>query len=598
MVAKFFKTIFGIINLIFKLEFKEAYRKSRMDLDKFFYKLLKGKTAWVPYPPRFVTIMLSGYCSQECVFCCHHSQDAKNGKYKHLYKLDYNMPFKVFCEIVDKCYKARVPRIHICGNGEPTIHPDFLKCLDYVIEKYGHVSFQSNFDHRIYKQKKLVEEVAKREKYINYITMDLVGHNNETHNPLKKGSHFDSILELMSSINKKAPGIKFHAHWILTKHNYKGIDKLLFKLKQGGVNFKLDIVNLHAYEFNDFCSLEARYLLGDDHIRDELNRVKRIADDNKFDISIPLPSNQKTNKCEVFWSRLQIGFGSRNIPREKWHGNCLCGACNAVVKGNLFGLGDILESNSVRGVWNGSKIKDIRKGLLKGRYPDQKCQDCQNYIEEESRPWQSDLSNESLKMKMEKYINYKELKSKENLRILDFGCGNGRYSYFFKELFPQAEIYALDVDLEEKHHLKDEKIKFKEISSDYVDFDFEENYFDLIFSSNVIEHIPRDQYLVYLKRFKKSLKEDGRFVFGTPNYPHKRFYDILKALKNLKKFNFGLFKYYLFDDPTHINKLNYKKLEKDLEIFSNFYLYPTKIFFNKFIKNKKYSDKIMGVAKK
>lgn len=375
-----------IKNLFFniaKLNIRGAIRSFLMIIDEINFRFLKGKVAHLPYPPRFVTIMLSGYCSQKCVFCCHHSEDAKEGKYKHLYDLRYNMPFNVFKDIVDKCYKSRVPKIHICGNGEPTIHPDFLKCMDYVIEKYGHVSFQSNFDHRIYEQKNLVEEVAKREKYINYITMDLVGHNNETHNPLKKGSHFDSILELMSSINKKAPGIKFRAHWILTKHNYKGIDKLLFKLKERGINFKLDIVNLHAYEFNEFCSLKARYLLGDEHITKELKKIREIADREGMQVTIPVPIDKKTVKCESFWSRIQIGFASHDLPREKWYGNCLpVGGCDAVVKGDIRGFGNLLETENLWDVWNSKEMKNVRRDLIKYKYPDRACVNCQNYIKE------------------------------------------------------------------------------------------------------------------------------------------------------------------------------------------------------------------------
>jgi len=129
-----------------------------------------------------------------------------------------------------------------------------------------------------------------------------------------------------------------------------------------------------------------------------------------------------------------------------------------------------------------------------------------------------------------------------------------------------------------------------------VDYDFPDNYFDIIFSSNVIEHIDRKIYLQYLKEFKRSLKNGGRFVFGTPNYPYKRFYDLIKALKKLKRLDFKLCYYYLFDDPTHINKLNYKILNEDLKLFTSLEMFPTKIMFNSVVKNKKYSDKIMGIA--
>jgi len=48
-------------------------------------------------------------------------------------------------------------------------------------------------------------------------------------------------------------------------------------------------------------------------------------------------------------------------------------------------------------------------------------------------------------------------------------------------------------------------------------------------------------------------------------------YDMHKAVKNR-----SFFKYYLFDDPTHVNKLSIRKVSKDLsEFFKEVYLEPS-----------------------
>lgn len=78
----------------------------------------------------------------------------------------------------------------------------------------------------------------------------------------------------------------------------------------------------------------------------------------------------------------------------------------------------------------------------------------------------------------------------------------------------------------------------------------------------------------------------------TPNYPIKRVYDILNALKsfNLKK---------VFDDPTHICFYNFSKLEKVLKnYFEEIRLFPTGGVFYKYLKNNYFSHKIIGVVKK
>ena len=74
----------------------------------------------------------------------------------------------------------------------------------------------------------------------------------------------------------------------------------------------------------------------------------------------------------------------------------------------------------------------------------------------------------------------------------------------------------------------------------------------------MIEHIPHAQYLGYLADVKRILKPNGRFAVGTPNYPAKRVFDMVKALRTQYT------RYYLFDDPTHCNKLSVRQLEQDL----------------------------------
>ena len=212
-----------------------------------------------------------------------------------------------------------------------------------------------------------------------------------------------------------------------------------------------------------------------------------------------------------------------------------------------------------------------------------------------SEVWYSEVS-ESTVINLKKRIDFNELSKKSNLRILDFGCGNGRYMYVFRLLFPDAEIYGVDINKENINNLKKDFKNVFILDPKKMSLDFKENSFDLIFSSNVIEHIPRKQYIKYLNEIQKILKLNCKFMFGTPNYPYKRFYDMKKALKGLIKFNIKTFKYYLLDDPTHINLLNYSKLEKDFQMFSYLELSPTKIFLKQIIKNKKYSDKIIGIA--
>ncbi len=213
----------------------------------------------------------------------------------------------------------------------------------------------------------------------------------------------------------------------------------------------------------------------------------------------------------------------------------------------------------------------------------------------QTKVWHKKLGEESAE-KIKQYINYEELESKSDLKILDFGFGNGRYMYLFREMFPSAEIHGTEVDQEEVKNIKADFPLARTLSPYKAVLPYKDNYFGFIFSSNVIEHIPHNLYLEYIKEIHRVLAPGGQFMFATPNYPWKRLQDIKKALKWIKHRNKDKFVYYLFDDPTHVNKLNYKKLRNDMDMFKNVKLYPTQSFLYRLTGKEKFSDKIIGVA--
>lgn len=157
--------------------------------------------------------------------------------------------------------------------------------------------------------------------------------------------------------------------------------------------------------------------------------------------------------------------------------------------------------------------------------------------------------------------------------IMDFGCGNGRYLEALARYGSNKNLYGLEVMIERVIEVNKKGFKVIPLSPDGDYLPFKSESFDIVFSSNVIEHIPRHLYLHYLVEIYRVLKPGGRFVVGTPNYPIKRLYDMRSAL--LSKFT----RYYLFDDPTHCNKLSIRQLEKDLsKLFGEIHLEPTYIF--------------------
>ncbi len=177
-----------------------------------------------------------------------------------------------------------------------------------------------------------------------------------------------------------------------------------------------------------------------------------------------------------------------------------------------------------------------------------------------------------------------------NFKILDFGCGDGRYLSFFKQFFKKNNIFG--VEISQTRYERCKKIGWENVFkiNKLEKLPFDEQYFDCINFEQVIEHIQEDEIEFYLKEFIRILKNNGKMIFLTPNYPIKRFYDIFHGIRNydIKR---------IFDDPTHVSKYNFNKLYKLLSpYFGKVVMEPTGGLFYSYFKNKSFGHKIIGIA--
>jgi SAM-dependent methyltransferase len=115
--------------------------------------------------------------------------------------------------------------------------------------------------------------------------------------------------------------------------------------------------------------------------------------------------------------------------------------------------------------------------------------------------------------------NFKRLSDNE-ATILDAGSGFGQYSYFLAKLSGKFSITAVDVKEEQiedctnffnKANLAG-RVKFQ--IADLTSYALE-NYYNLIISIDVMEHIEDDN--VVFRNFYKSLKSGGWLLISTPS---------------------------------------------------------------------------------
>lgn len=103
------------------------------------------------------------------------------------------------------------------------------------------------------------------------------------------------------------------------------------------------------------------------------------------------------------------------------------------------------------------------------------------------------------------------LRAREEMRILDFGCGAGRSLPYLNKYFPDAEIWGYDVSPASLKIASSRTLRVLLFS----DWDvLSATKFDAIIAANVFHHIPLDQRLSALTRCHAALNPEGQmFLF-------------------------------------------------------------------------------------
>ncbi|HCJ66767.1 MAG TPA: hypothetical protein DHV62_05425 [Elusimicrobia bacterium] len=97
-------------------------------------------------------------------------------------------------------------------------------------------------------------------------------------------------------------------------------------------------------------------------------------------------------------------------------------------------------------------------------------------------------------------------------RGLEIGAGDGYQSYFLKMYVKNLTVTDIDEDLIQN---KIPKVDYRSMDAKEIDKYFERNSIDLIFSSNVLEHIPNIKLV--LQKMKLVLSNEGIMIHTIPN---------------------------------------------------------------------------------
>ncbi|MHA1267978.1 MAG: class I SAM-dependent methyltransferase [Candidatus Helarchaeota archaeon] len=152
--------------------------------------------------------------------------------------------------------------------------------------------------------------------------------------------------------------------------------------------------------------------------------------------------------------------------------------------------------------------------------------------------------------------------NKKKSKILDVGCGFGRYLIPLSEM--GHEVYGIDKNIEVVKNLQTKGFfnvyTFETASSILTD------NFDYIIMSHIIEHIEPKEIISFFDSYLKYLKFSGKLIIATPMM-HRRFYydyDHIKpyTFHSIRKlFSDGFMQYQ--EKPTNRLKLDKIWIRKD-----------------------------------
>ena len=148
-------------------------------------------------------------------------------------------------------------------------------------------------------------------------------------------------------------------------------------------------------------------------------------------------------------------------------------------------------------------------------------------------------------------FNFKRFELNNNGLMLDVGCGEGRHIFGVMQDYPNMKCVGLDMDEESLIKAEEGYEYFKTISNTETDFlkgsayelPFEDNTFDLIVCSEVLEHL--HEYNDAIKEIYRVLKPGGKFYASVPaSWPEKICWRLSKDYQNqpgghLRIFNQG-----------------------------------------------------------
>ena len=285
------------------------------------YRVPYGDLARIQFPyllpvarkPPSLTIEFTSHCNLKCPYC-----SSPNAKRERGYMSD-----ETFASMVRNLRETRVSRVRVHGNGEPTIHKNFIP---FVRELSKTVRFLSVLSNGQWTNKDLAYEIVAAGVPMIEVTVEAGG--KEAYESSRVGGSWERLLENLEALQKAKQQLKANSV----------------------VNVRLMIRPSQRAQLSELMRFWQPHVdtILPQHV---LKRVELEYEDNVY-----LPVQQKRDllpKCKLPFVSLEI----------RWNGDIpLCGFSEFQTGPPGVLLGNI-NSESLLDAWNGDVIRQRREGL-------------------------------------------------------------------------------------------------------------------------------------------------------------------------------------------------------------------------------------------
>ncbi len=114
-------------------------------------------------------------------------------------------------------------------------------------------------------------------------------------------------------------------------------------------------------------------------------------------------------------------------------------------------------------------------------------------------------------------LNYGQFFSPvKDTKILDIGCGAGHFLYYLEKK-GYTHFLGIDISPQQVDFCRENVSKKVEVADAFEYLKEKKNMYDAIVANDLLEHIPKEEIIAFLKLVNTALKEKGVFLIRTPN---------------------------------------------------------------------------------